>query len=191
MQPKLSSTIWILHRKIFWKKILILENDLVIKSLISEVLSQLKVKPSGHPLPISTKFGNFIHFLASVSVQHCSVEEPGRAKTWEMSNGFSIQRSKVKFVLLTLIYTTCNQLRAKGLTKCVRYTEVSFFRVSFFHFFCCHWAEEHRYTEHFVTWRFVILRFHCTHAHPTPILPTPFRIPVPSVYAEYRYWCVC
>ena len=46
-----------------------------------------------------------------------------------------IQRSKVKFVLLTLIYTTYNQLRAKGLTKCVRYTEVSFFEFLFFIFF--------------------------------------------------------
>ena len=46
---KLCSTIWTLHRKIFWKKILIMENDLVIKSRISEVLSQLKAKPSGHP----------------------------------------------------------------------------------------------------------------------------------------------
>ena len=40
-----------------------------------------------------------------------------------------------KFVLLTLIYTTYNQLRAKGLTKCVRYTKVSFFRVFFSFFF--------------------------------------------------------
>ena len=38
---------------------LILENDLIIKCRIAEVLSQLKAKPSGHPLPISTKFGTF------------------------------------------------------------------------------------------------------------------------------------
>ena len=114
LYSKLSSTIWTLHRKIFWKKLLILENDLVIKSRISEVLSQLKAKPSGHPLPICTKFGRFIHFLkmASASALHWSVEEAGVAKTWEMSlsvptiwwHGFSIQRYKVLRKICALLH---------------------------------------------------------------------------------------
>ena len=114
LYSELSSTIWTLHSTIFWKKILILENDLIIKNQISEVLNQLKAKPSGHPLPIFTKFGTFIHFLkmASASVQHCSVEEAGVAKTWEMwlsvptiwSHGFSIQRSKVLRKICALLH---------------------------------------------------------------------------------------
>ena len=46
----------------FEKKFLILENNVVRKSRTSEVLSQLKAKPSGHPLQISTKFGTFYSF---------------------------------------------------------------------------------------------------------------------------------
>ena len=82
LYSKLSSTIWTLHGKIFWKKILILENNLIIKSRISKVLSPLKANPSGH-LPSNLNLARFIHFLkmASASVQHCSVEEAGVAKS--------------------------------------------------------------------------------------------------------------
>ena len=59
---KLSSTILNLHRKILWKKILILENDLITKSRITGALCQLKAKPSWRPLSISTKFDTFYLF---------------------------------------------------------------------------------------------------------------------------------
>ena len=97
--------------------------------------------------------------MASASVQHCSAAV---AKTWEMSlsvptdfsHGFSIQKSKV----LRQICATNAHLHnlellksLKGLAKCARYTEVSFFRNSFFIYFTFTGLKKIvRYTQDFV-----------------------------------------
>ena len=179
---KLCSTIWTLHRKIFWKKILIMENDLVIKSRISEVLSQLKAKPSGHPPSNLYQIWQFYAFpgislsttLFTVQFRKLVARKREKCRTDSL---FKDLKSWDKFVLLTLIYRTYGQLGAKGLTKCVRYTEVSFFRVIFFffmYFTVSGLKNIVRYTEHFVIWRFryiVVPLYTCPpHPHPAYII---------------------
>ena len=81
------------------------ENDLIIRSWVSEVLSQLKANPLGTPLPISTKFGTFYLFPKdgiSFSTTLFSWGSWSRENVRDvvecpnyLPHGFSIQRSKV------------------------------------------------------------------------------------------------
>ena len=98
-----SKLSWTIHWKIYWKKILILENDLIIVSNLRSVKSVESSTLWTPPFQSLPNLARFIHFpkMASASVQNKTVEDASVAKTWEMSlsvptiwsHGFSIQKS--------------------------------------------------------------------------------------------------
>ena len=129
--------------------------------------------------------------MASASVQHCSVEEAGVAKRWEMSlsvptiwsHGFSIQRSLCSFAQPRVSEELSDWQNVFAIPR-FRFFEV-LFHISYYY-----WAKEtlslYRGLRYIQVRYIEVLLF-----HPTPIPSTSFWTSVPSVYAEYQYWWVC